>query len=365
MRRFQRLFSLLLSLLLALGLTPSAAALSLFQKIPDPQESLGTELNTALSAEGQVCGYAVSLPSEAGATENGAALLRAAAAVRRYALPSACTVDGKTAAQPLRLTRLDPALLAAGLAEEMTPLLQQRVDAALSEDEIYENGSYRLELLQSAFQTVLSARLEAPERYAEDVDFILSLAWDGESWAAENLAELNAALLGALPDAASADAWVFALFEDAAAQLPILKVPEHYTIAEDVLVAPAPNPACYGETKDPAVIEELLQRPEAKRLIGEETLVWNRDIELFRPSPVIRYYLDETILVLVWQEVEARGCGTFCEVFIADGSQLRRRIAGDEPFSYKFESASRFAQHSNAVLALGGDFYHHGRVRCV
>ena len=49
-----------------------------------------------------------------GATENGAALLRACIAARHYLLPNACAVNGKTAVQPLRLTRLSPALLAEG-----------------------------------------------------------------------------------------------------------------------------------------------------------------------------------------------------------------------------------------------------------
>ena len=207
----------------------------------------------------------------------------------------------------------------------------------------------------------MAARLDSPASCAVEQDFELQLRYEDGAWRAENLEALNAALLGALPDAASADAWLLSAFESVIPTLPILALPVHYTIPEDALAGPVPNPACYGETTDPAVIEALLQRPEAQKLIGDEKLVWNAEIDYFPPDKTIRYYLDETILVLVWKEVEARGCGTFSEVFVADGSQLRRKIAGDEPFSYDFRSTSKFAQETNAVLALGGDFYHHGR----
>lgn len=364
MKRNKALLSLFFAVLLAFAVwrtAPSAAALSLFQKIPDPQESLGAALGVSYPADSAVCGFPVSLPAADGATENGLALLNAAAAVRRYSLPEPCTVDGRTASQPLLLTRLDPEKLAVGFADDMLPLLQERVDAALSEEEIYENGAYRLALLQSAFDTVLAQRLSEAERYTEELAFTLRLHYADGAWQADEPGALDAALCGALPSAAAADARIAALFEDAAASLPRLEPPRHYTIDENALAGPVPDPANFGKTEDPAVIEALLQRPEAQKLIGDEKLVWNADIERFPPMPTIHYYLDETILVLVWQEVEARGCGTFAEVFLADGSQLRRKIAGDELFSYHFETTSRFARDTNAVLALGGDFYHHGR----
>ena len=136
--------------------------------------------------------------------------------------------------------------------------------------------------------------------------------------------------------------------------------PQHYTIDENALSGPRPDPARYGESADPSALMALLESDRAKNLIGDQKLVWNPDIVLF-PDTTIHWYLDDTILVIVWQEVEAQAVGTFSEVFIADGSQLRRKIAGDTPFDLNFESCSRFAQDTNAVLAVGGDFYHHGR----
>ena len=136
--------------------------------------------------------------------------------------------------------------------------------------------------------------------------------------------------------------------------------PIPYTIDENVLIAPAPDPARFGESEETAELVSLLQTEEAQRLIAGRELVWNPEIERF-PGSTVRWYFDETILCIVWQEVEAREVGTFAEVIVADGSQLRRRIAGDEPFSLQFATTTDFAQDSNAVLCLGGDFYHHGR----
>ena len=149
-----------------------------------------------------------------------------------------------------------------------------------------------------------------------------------------------------------------ALFAAATEELPLLHL--HYQIPEDAVSAPAPDESKFLITDDPAQVAALLESPEAKALIGDETLVWRPDLN-FIPGTVIRCYLDETILCIVWQEEEARGVGTFGEVFIADGSQLRRKISSDEPWSLWFEKTSDFAKKANAVLAVGGDFYYHGR----
>ena len=59
--------------------------------------------------------------------------------------------------------------------------------------------------------------------------------------------------------------------------------------------------------------------------------------------------------------MEAQAVGTFSEVIIADGSQLRRKISADELWSFAFKTTTQFASEANAVLAFGGDFYYHGR----
>ena len=133
-----------------------------------------------------------------------------------------------------------------------------------------------------------------------------------------------------------------------------------YTIPENSLRGMEPDPEGYHESASAEELAAFLQRDDVKKLIGERQLVWNEEIVLF-PESTLRWYFDETILCIVWQEVEARTVGTFSEIIIQDGSQLRRKISSDELWSFAFETTSQFAADTDAVLAFGGDFYYHGR----
>ena len=133
-----------------------------------------------------------------------------------------------------------------------------------------------------------------------------------------------------------------------------------YTIPESSLTGMAPDPEGYHESMEADELAAFLQQEAVQKLIAGRKLVWNADIERYPETPV-RWYFDETILCIVWQEAEAQTVGTFSEVIIADGSQLRRKIAGDAFEDFNFETASSFAADTSAVLAVGGDFYHHGR----
>ena len=131
-------------------------------------------------------------------------------------------------------------------------------------------------------------------------------------------------------------------------------------IPENSLTGMEPDPEGYHESMEAEDLTAFLQREEVQKLVGDRKLVWNADIERFPDTPV-RWYFDETILCIVWQEVEAQTVGTFSETIIADGSQLRRKISADELWSFAFETTSQFAADTRAVLAFGGDFYYHGR----
>ncbi len=133
-----------------------------------------------------------------------------------------------------------------------------------------------------------------------------------------------------------------------------------YSIQENAVRAPKADPAGYHESMDAGELEVFLRREEVQKLIGKNTLLWNSSIERYPDTPV-RWYFDETILCIVWQEVEAQEVGTFSEIIIADGSQIRRKISADELWSFAFETTSQYAADTNAVLAFGGDFYYHGR----
>lgn len=131
-------------------------------------------------------------------------------------------------------------------------------------------------------------------------------------------------------------------------------------ISENSLRGRKPDPEGYHESKEASDLTAFLQREDVRALIGDKKLLWNESIVLY-PDTSVRWYFDETILCIVWQEVEAQAVGTFSEIIIADGSQLRRKISADELWSFAFETTSQFAADTNAVLAFGGDFYYHGR----
>lgn len=127
----------------------------------------------------------------------------------------------------------------------------------------------------------------------------------------------------------------------------------HYTIPENE-TAPQPNPSLFGETTDPAVIQSLIDRSAA--LLEGQALSWNPDIERMEGT-TMRYYCDESILVITWKEAINGAAVTFAEVKIADGSQLRRALAGGRYNSGIRQKATVMGEEENAVIAFSGDFY--------
>ncbi len=127
-----------------------------------------------------------------------------------------------------------------------------------------------------------------------------------------------------------------------------------YTLQESDTVSPEPDPAGFGTTEDPAEIQELIKK--AAILLDGQDVVFDPKAE-FVPGSPIRYYLDDTILVIAWQEYIQQRCCTFAEVKIAHGSQLRRKLAEDSYSSSVQLYASDMAKASNAVVAMNGDFY--------
>ena len=127
-----------------------------------------------------------------------------------------------------------------------------------------------------------------------------------------------------------------------------------YTIPESATVAPRPNPAAFGETTDPAVIQAVIA--EAAELLDGQQTLWNPNIN-FYPGTTMQYYRDSSILVLCWKEIYDERCCTMAEIKVAHGSQFRRRIADDSYSSSVQLYASEMAKASNAVVASNADFY--------
>ena len=135
-------------------------------------------------------------------------------------------------------------------------------------------------------------------------------------------------------------------------------VRKEYAIPEGAGAGYVPDERCYGETDDPAEIRKLLNSAYAKQLIGDQETVWNEELPLIEGA-TLKYYLDESILVLVWNEPVGNCWGTFSEVFVSDASQLRRKIVQDSFDCNQYDYPSELAKEVNAVCASSADLYDH------
>lgn len=133
----------------------------------------------------------------------------------------------------------------------------------------------------------------------------------------------------------------------------------HYVIDEDAVVAPAPNPACFGKISidEPEKVLELIQQARDYGLLGEdETVAFDPSVTFYYDED-IEYYLDETILVICWKEVIDGNTCSFVEIKIADASQLRRKFADDTFASASQYYSTEMHKSTNAVVTLNADFY--------
>lgn len=181
---------------------------------------------------------------------------------------------------------------------------------------------------------------------------LLSLVWVGinlhpdTGTATASIKETKLDLVGKL------DVFMNNAASDALSNVTYIK--KIYTIPESDLVAPKPDPAKFGVTDDPAVVQAIVD--SAAELLEGQELIWNADIERM-PNTEMRYYCDDTILVITWKEAVNGSAVTFAEIKIADGSQIRRALAGNSYGSSVRMYATAMAEDANAVIAINGDFY--------
>lgn len=129
---------------------------------------------------------------------------------------------------------------------------------------------------------------------------------------------------------------------------------EHYTIPADAAAAPKPNQSLYGSVRSPADMEPVLE--QAKWVLDGQKTYFQLNQQIYDDS-IIRYYLDETILAVTWQEVHDDSVYTFSEIKVEDASQFRRHLAGGEYGSNMQYLTTEMAETVNAVVASAGDFY--------
>ena len=129
---------------------------------------------------------------------------------------------------------------------------------------------------------------------------------------------------------------------------------KQYWLEEDTLVAPEPDQSKFGSTTDPEELAQVLH--EARWLLDGQTTYFQPDQKLYEESTV-RYYLDDSIFAITWQEVHDGSVYTFSEVKVSHPSQFRRHLAGGEFGSDIQYFTTEMAETVNAVVASAGDFH--------
>ena len=305
------------------------------------------------AAEALLEGDQALLIGEEAESEGARRMLDALGASYAVRLRGGSVVDGLDARQSVSLTALDLNKLQAALDREtesgLRALCEQRPRRFLAD----ENGAFLPEPSREVWLASLQHALERPEEYTGSTELELKLHYTLLGWHIENAEELLLLVNGGAADE-NADAWASRSLTEASGSL-VYDRPV-YTIAEDAPAGPAFDAANYVYTKDPALVQEIVD--SAAVLLDGQELCWNPDIELMTGSQII-CYCDDTILVICWKEAVNNCCLSFCEVKIAHGSQLRRGLAGG---SYSKGPGirikeSEFAKSVNAVASINGDFY--------
>ena len=322
------------AILLLLVLILVALALAIFRPKGDPARALRSALDAARPARNTAL------------TGIDAEIADAYDRCLRVEIDGPITQSFRGASGFVKRTELDVARLTAGLSEELQAALAEKVASARRGSDLYTaDGAVLPELYDELYNEALRARLARAEDCCRTERLPVTLQYEKGWWKADVSALMQPSAIPSRPG-----------YAEAAAALTV--IPVHYSLGPHE-PSPLPDPACFGQSEDPQEVMQMLATPTAQRLIGGQKLDFDPDRDMLgRP---IRWYLDETLLAVVWQQDEHGAIGTFAEVFIADESQLRRKLADDEFGSYQLYTASEMAAQTNAVVAGSGDYYNNGR----
>lgn len=259
----------------------------------------------------------------------------------RWSAAGDWSITESSVARSFTLTYTDAAALSEGLAAEVEENLALRLEEARLASELCEDGAYRADVLEEAWESAVSARLAERAAYESTKSFTLTLLPIEEGWQVDAEPEVER-----LADALAAEK----------AKLTDIVPPRKiYRLDPCATVGPVPAGE-YLITEDPAEIDALLQRSEAQALLNGQLTSWD-SLRERKEGTKLYAYLDETILVLVWQEHHVPATLTFAEVFIAHPTQLVRKLADDTYGSRRLIVPTEFARETNAVLLTDGDFY--------
>ena len=134
----------------------------------------------------------------------------------------------------------------------------------------------------------------------------------------------------------------------------VMSIKKVYWLSDEDVVAPEPNQDCFGEVSDPKEMQAIID--QSKDLLEGQELLFSTDVEILKNSTV-KYYLDDTLLVITWQFVMDDSVYSLSEVKIADPSQFRRFLSDGKYGSGSKYLTSEMAASVNAVVAANGDYY--------
>ena len=131
---------------------------------------------------------------------------------------------------------------------------------------------------------------------------------------------------------------------------------KQYKIPEGNLVAPLAPKYNYGSTTDPKEVLAVIEEARGYGLLEDQEVIFSENVDFYYDS-TIEYYCDETLLVICWKELIENRIVSCVEVKIADGSQIRRKLAEDTYGSSQYVYATELAAQCNAVAAINADYY--------
>lgn len=134
----------------------------------------------------------------------------------------------------------------------------------------------------------------------------------------------------------------------------LIAIKRTYILNDSDMVAPKPNPDCFGQAQSAAQMQEVLDA--ASEVLDGQTTLFTVQTPI-KEGSVIHYYLDETIFAVTWKQVVDDGVYTFSEVKIAHPSQFRRFLSEGMYNSGILHTATEMSESVNAVVASSADYY--------
>ena len=265
-----------------------------------------------------------------------------------YEFTSGCECTDTTATRKVRFTCLDLNAPVPDIFDSLHEELAYMVENEKKSDIYDDDENYRPAVLDKVYKDAATKVMSWSQKYYTTTDFEITMNYVNGEWKVLPNDKLKLALAGCVPTGISASNNIKS---EVLGELTY--IPKVYTIAENAVSGPAPNPEKYGVTENPEDILALID--EYPRLVDGKEPFFNAESDFVKKE--IQYYADDTILVITWKErCQGHFC-TFSEVYVADPSQFRRKFSADTFGSSIQKFASELSRESNAVVAMNGDFY--------